>query len=197
MLKVCIRSLVDRATARFTRVDVAAVSAIPGVSEIREGFQVRFIVDIDAIADAVVRKTGKRSAGQNSCDGPRRDVRDVIGNATAIRETGSIASQQAPCASLLKLRSVELPYSGEANQPPDRPWFRERRWEEHTGQAEANRCAEHPEQECRRSQFRTLASSGSSAKLANWASSLGSLMLNLSFEPVPMMSSLNSGLPMR
>ena len=43
----------------------------------------------------------------------------------------------------------------------------------------------------------TRAISGSSAKSANCASSSGSERLHRSLKPVPMISSLNSGLPMR
>ena len=45
--------------------------------------------------------------------------------------------------------------------------------------------------------FSARASTGSRTKFANWASFAGSSMLNRSFEPVPVTSSLMSALPMR
>src|SRR5262249_162140 len=52
-------SLVHWPTARLSWIDVAAISPIPRISEIRESFLIRLVVRVDSVSDPVVRKSSE------------------------------------------------------------------------------------------------------------------------------------------
>jgi len=84
----------SRRAKQFARIDVAAVTAVRSVPEIRKDTPKDLIVHIHPVAKCIVGKDVERWI-QNAHDYSEHDVRDVIEEPPPIREPCGIASQKA------------------------------------------------------------------------------------------------------
>lgn len=84
--------LVDGAAAGLTGIDVAAVFAAMGQTDVGEGLAIGHVVGVDGISEEVAELG---LAGEDAGDSASGDIDDVVRDAAAVGEASGIASEQA------------------------------------------------------------------------------------------------------
>ena len=81
------RSLCDEVrAARLTWIDVTAIPSTGSVGEVRERRPVGSVVDVHAVAQAVVRELVERWPGEEADHHPQGDVGHIVEHPSTIRE---------------------------------------------------------------------------------------------------------------